>query len=105
MVAGVRRGNAGATVGLSSSGTLAYVPSPGLKRRSLVWIAPDGTQTDANFGRRQFTSANLSLDGRRVAVAAVDPDGTVFYVGDTSGGALTPVATRQGPTPEMPWHP
>src|SRR4029077_2891475 len=38
MVAGVRR-VAGGTVGLSSSGTLAYVPSPDLKRRSLVWIA------------------------------------------------------------------
>jgi Tol biopolymer transport system component len=106
MVAGVRR-NTGSTVGLSGSGTLAYMPSPDLKRRSLVWIAPDGTQTDANFGRRQFRSANLSLDGRRVAVAAVDPNGTVLYVGDTSGGALTAVATltAQGPSGEMPWNP
>ena len=106
MVAGVRRAGAGSTVGLSGSGTLAYVPSPDLKRRSLVWIAPDGTQTDANFGRRQFRAVNLSLDGRRVAVAADDHDGTALYVGDTSGGALTPVATRQGPTrAEMPWNP
>ena len=105
LVARVRRGGGGSTVGLSGSGTLAYVPSPDLKRRSLVWIAPDGTQTDANFGRRQFTAANLSLDGRRVAVAAVDHDGTTLYVGDTSGGALTPVATRRGPTPDMPWNP
>jgi eukaryotic-like serine/threonine-protein kinase len=104
MVAGVRR-RAGSTVGLSGSGTLAYVPSPDLKRRSLVWIAPDGTQTDANFGRRHFVAANLSVDGRRVAVAADDPDGTVLYVGNTSGGALTPVATRQGRTREMPWSP
>jgi eukaryotic-like serine/threonine-protein kinase len=104
LVARVRQ-NAGGTVGLSSSGTLAYVPSPDLKRRSLVWIAPDGTQTDANFGRRQFRAVSLSLDGRRVAVAADDHDGTALYVGDTSGGTLTPVANRQGPTPEMPWSP
>ena len=56
LVAGVLRGSGGRTMGLSSSGTLAYVPSPDLKRRSLVWIAPDGTQTDANFGRRQFSA-------------------------------------------------
>ena len=104
MVAGVRRAS-GSTVALSGSGTLAYVPSPDLKRRSLVWIAPDGTQTDANFGRRQFSTVNLSLDGRRVAIAADDHDGTALYVGDTSGGALTPVATRQGRTREMPWNP
>jgi Tol biopolymer transport system component len=106
LVARVRR-NAGGTVGLSRSGTLAYVPSPDLKRRSLVWIAPDGTQTDATFGRRQFRAVSLGLDGRRVAVATDDRDGTVLYIGDTSGGALTPVATRKGLglNAEMPWNP
>ena len=74
LVAGVMRGGGGSTVSLSSSGTLAYVPSPDLNRRSLVWIAPDGTQTDANFGRRQFRAVSISLDGRRVAVAATDHD-------------------------------
>ena len=105
MVALVRH-SGGSTVGLSGSGTLAYVPSPDLKRRSLVWIAPDGMQTDANFGRRQFRAVSLSPDGRRAAVAAADRDGTALYVGDTSGGALTRVATSQGPTPtQMPWTP
>ena len=106
LVAGVRRAGGGSTVELSGSGTLAYVPSPDLKRRSLVWIAPDGTQTDANFGRRQFRAVSLSLDGRRVAVATDDHDGTALYVGDTSGGALTQLATSQGTTPtDMPWNP
>ncbi len=105
LVAGVMRGGGGSTVSLSSSGTLAYVPSPDLNRRSLVWIAPDGTQTDANFGRRQFRAVNISLDGRRVAVAATDHDGTAWDVGDTSGGTLTPVATSQGRSAEMPWNP
>ena len=105
LVAGVLRASGGSTVGLSSSGTLAYVPSPDLKRRSLVWIAPDGTQTDANFGRRQFRAANLSLDGRRVALVVSDHDGTAWDVGDSSGGALTPVATSQGRTAETPWNP
>ena len=105
MLAGVRR-SGGSMVGLSGSGTLAYVPSPDLKRRSLVWIAPDGTQTDANFGRRQFRAVSLSPDGRRVAVAAADQEGTALYVGDISGGALTPVATSQGPRPtDVPWNP
>ena len=77
-----------------------------MQPRSLRWrteeIVPARQDDD---GRRQFRAANLSLDGRRVAVAADDPDGTVLYVGDTSGGALTPVATRQGPTWELPWNP
>ena len=72
LVPGVMRGTGGSTVGLSSSGTLTYIPSPDLKRRSLVWIASDGTQTDANFGRRQYSQVSLSVDGRRVAVAADD---------------------------------
>jgi hypothetical protein len=104
MVAGVR-GGSGAAVALSTSGTLAYMPSADLKRRSIVWISPDGTQTDANFGRRPFWAVSLSPDGRRVAVAADDHDGTALYVGDASGGALTPVATNQSTAPEMPRSP
>jgi Tol biopolymer transport system component len=98
------RGSGGSTMGLSSSGTLAYVPSPDLKRRSLVWIAPDGTQTDANFGRRQFSTVSLSPDGRRVALAVRDHDGTAWDLGNASGGALTQVATSPGRTSEVPWH-
>jgi eukaryotic-like serine/threonine-protein kinase len=103
IVANVRRVSDGTAV-LSSSGTLAYVPSPDIKRRVLVWISPDGTQTDANFGRGHFTAANLSLDGKRVAVAAADSDRTVISVGDTSGGTLTEVGTIEGGA-EIPWSP
>jgi Tol biopolymer transport system component len=101
----VLRSSGGSTAGLSISGTLAYVPSPDLRRRSLVWIAADGTQTDAKFGQRQFKVVNLSLDGRRVAVASDDHDGTAWDVGDSSGGALTPVGTSQGRTAETQWNP
>jgi len=105
LVAGVLRGTGGSTAALSISGTLAYVPSPDLKRRSLVWIAADGTQTDAKFGQRQFRAVNLSVDGRRVAVVSADHDGTAWDVGDSSGGALTPVGTSQGRTAETQWNP
>jgi eukaryotic-like serine/threonine-protein kinase len=105
LVAGVLRGTGGSTAALSISGTLAYVPSPDLKRRSLVWIAADGTQTDAKFGQRQFRAVNLSVDGRRLAVVSTDHDGTAWDVGDSSGGALTPVGASQGRTAETQWNP
>lgn len=101
MVSGVRR-DSSATASVSRSGTLAYVPSPDINRRSLVWISSDGTAADANFGRRHFVSAAISPNGRRVAVTAGFPM-RALYVADAAGGTLTPV-NAQG-SQDMTWSP
>jgi Tol biopolymer transport system component len=81
-------GNGGA-VTLSPSGTLAYLPSPDLKRRSLVWISADGTKTDANFGRHEIGAVALSTDGRRIAIGIGDGPDDSLYLADSGGGSLT----------------
>jgi eukaryotic-like serine/threonine-protein kinase len=81
-----------ARVALSPTGTLAYVPAPDYKRRSLVWISPDGRMSDAGFGQRSFGSVTLSPDGRRVAIALGDDRDDGLYAADAGGGALTLLA-------------
>jgi Tol biopolymer transport system component len=77
---------------LSFTGTLAYVPAPDEKRRSLIWISPDGKETATRFGPRSFRKAALSADGRRVAVVAFDGSDNSLYLGDVSDGTLTRMA-------------
>jgi YD repeat-containing protein len=88
---------------MSPTGALAFVPEPDYKRRSLIWIAPDGRTTDAGFGRRAFASIALSPDGRRAAFTISDDREDTLYLGDLSGGLLTPLVT---PGPWTPvWSP
>ncbi len=90
-------------VAFSPNGTLVFVPEPDYKRRSLVWISPDGRMTDAGFGERAFGAVALSPDGRRAAIRIVDDRDNVLYTADVGGGALTPLAT---PGPWIPaWSP
>jgi Tol biopolymer transport system component len=79
-------------VAFSSTGTLAFVPEPDYKRRSLVWISPDGRMTDAGFGQRAFAAVALSPDGRRAAIRIVDDRDDALYTADPGGGPLTLLA-------------
>jgi serine/threonine-protein kinase len=89
---------------LSPTGTLAYVPAPDYRRRSVVWFSPGGEPSDAGFGQRGFGALALSPDGRRVAINMFD-DGNndAMYVADADGGPLTQVAVPSGTTPS--WSP
>ena len=78
----------------SPGGTLAYIPSPDLNRRSLVWITPEGTASDAGFGQRDFWAVSLSPDGRRAAIARGDGPDAALYLADANGGALTMLTKR-----------
>jgi Tol biopolymer transport system component len=90
-------------VAVSSTGTLAFVPEPDYKRRSLVWISPDGGMTDVGFGQRAFAAVALSPDGRRTAIRIVDDREDALYAADAGGGPLTLLAT---PGPWIPaWSP
>lgn len=88
---------------LSSTGTLAYVPAPDYRRRSVAWYSPDGRVSDTSFGQRAFHALALSPDGRRVALNVYDDGDTAMYVADTGGGPLTAVARPYGATPS--WSP
>jgi Tol biopolymer transport system component len=97
-------GGNGGVVGLSSSGTLAYVPSQDFKRRSLVWISADGTESDAGFGQRGFFSVALSPDGQRAAITiGGDLPDDALYLANAGGGALTPLTKPGAQT--VSWSP
>jgi eukaryotic-like serine/threonine-protein kinase len=91
--AAIREANNGTgVIALSSSGTLAYVPSSDIKQRTLVWISPDGTVSDAGFGQREFGAVSLSPDGRRAAITVGDGPDAALYLADVGGGPLTMLA-------------
>ena len=61
-----------AEFGLSSQGSLVYVPAPGgvqVDQRRLVWVSRDGTEQSLPAPERDYDVPRLSPDGRRVAVA------------------------------------
>ncbi len=84
-------------IAMSSNGTLAYVPSPDIRRRSLVWVSPDGRVSDAGFGERPFASVSLSPDGRRAVIGIGATDDSALYLADAGGGTLTML------TPDASW--
>jgi Tol biopolymer transport system component/predicted Ser/Thr protein kinase len=56
-------------IDVSASGALAYVPSAaGLAERELVWLDRRGVATPAVNEKRAYTGAQLSPDGRSLAV-------------------------------------
>jgi serine/threonine protein kinase/Tol biopolymer transport system component len=77
------------SIAMSPNRTLAYVPSPDLSRRSLVWISPDGRVSDSGFGRRGFGSVLLSPDGKRVVFGTGGLDDSALYLADANGGTQT----------------
>jgi serine/threonine-protein kinase len=77
------------SIAMSPNRTLAYVPSPDLSRRSLVWISPDGRVSDAGFGRRGFGSVLLSPDGKRAVFGIGGFDDSALYLAAADGGTQT----------------
>ncbi|MEZ5317171.1 MAG: protein kinase [Vicinamibacterales bacterium] len=74
---------------VSPRGTLVYMPSrPALDRRSVVWVARDGTETPLAVEPQAFTRASVSPDGTRVALAVASPENRDIWVFDTARGTL-----------------
>lgn len=88
-------GGNGGTIALSPTGTLAYVPSSDPKRRSLVWISPEGGEQEAGFGQREFVAVAVSSDGHRFAASVGTGSDSGLYLADTAGGPLT-LLTKPG---------
>ena len=60
-------GSGGSQFGLSSQGSLVYIP-PSRTERRLVWVSPDGTERSLAAPARNYDGVRLSPDGRRAAV-------------------------------------
>jgi len=89
----IREANNGTgVIALSTNGTLVFVPSSDIKQRTVVWISPDGTVSDAGFGQREFGAVSLSPDGRRAAITIGDGPDAALYLADAGGGPLTMLA-------------
>jgi eukaryotic-like serine/threonine-protein kinase len=64
-------GRGAAEFGVSSQGSLVYVPAPGgvqTDQNRLVWVSRDGTEQSLPAPERDYYIPRLSPDGRRVAV-------------------------------------
>jgi Tol biopolymer transport system component len=98
-----------AEFGLSSQGSLVYVPAPGgvqADQRRLVWVRRDGTEQSLPTPERDYSEPRLSPDGRRVAVTIQSvQQGAQIWLVDLSRETLTRF-TFEGNTNEYPdWTP
>ena len=58
---------------VSSGGVLAYVPEIDTSLQQLAWFDRSGRRTTALEERANFSNVELSLDGKSVALAVLDP--------------------------------
>ena len=77
-------------VGLSHSGTLAYLP---LARQSRLMLAGGGSEVAMRTELADYETPRFSPDGRRIAVSIGNADGTDIWVQDRVGGTFTRVTT------------
>lgn len=77
-------------VGLSPSGTLAYLP---LARLSQLVLAGGGTEVALRADLADYETPRFSPDGRRIAVSIGAADGKDIWVQDRSGGTFTRLTT------------
>lgn len=73
---------------LSEAGTLVYVLDTSLKRRSLVWIEEDGSETPLPIESRPFFMPRISPDGKSIAVVVNDYGGADLWLYSIERGTL-----------------
>ena len=84
--------NGVAYFGLSSSGTLVFVPSPPRTARKLVWMDRSGAATPiATTGARVFANPRLSPDGQRFAVTVAEGEQQNIWVYQLGNERFSPV--------------
>ena len=77
-------------VGLSRSGTLAYMP---VARLSQLILAGDGSEVVMRADLAAYETPRFSPDGRRIAVSIGTADGKDIWVQDRSAGTFTRLTT------------
>ena len=81
---------------LSETGTLAYVPEPAVRGRTLVWVDRQGEQQPVTNMRRDFRSVRFSPDGKRLALGVGSDTGTEVWIYEIARAILTPLTTGGG---------
>jgi eukaryotic-like serine/threonine-protein kinase len=98
----VRESSFGAAqFGLSSQGSLVYVPAPGgvqAAQRRLVWVSRNGTEQSLAAPARAYLEPRLSPDGRRVAVTLEEQEIQIWLY-DLSRETLSRLTFEGGNNP------
>jgi dipeptidyl aminopeptidase/acylaminoacyl peptidase len=110
IVEGVRRTsfNGAALFGVSSTGSLAYVPGPsggGSTSTDLAWTGKDGGVTPLKLPSGRYDTPRISPDGRRAAVGNIDNNGPNIWVVDLSGASSMRRLTFGGKNRHPEWSP
>jgi serine/threonine-protein kinase len=88
------------TLGITSTGALAYLTGPYVPLSRLTWIGPDGASTPLAFAPRPFVGVKISADRRLVATASLEAGSLLLRVFDLERG------TEEAPKIEgMNWNP
>ena len=99
-----------ADYGISSDGTLVYIPGqPARMRSSLVWVDKDGSESLLTPETNSYGNPRLSPDGKRLAVGIVDDEGLfnilVYDLETSSFSRLTFEGANSSPawSPDGQW--
>jgi eukaryotic-like serine/threonine-protein kinase len=94
-----------ADVAIAADGTLAYVAGSQLLPQSrVVWLSRNGV-TALPLDPRDYRSAQLSPDGRRIAVAFMDRGSSSIWVYDIARDSFTRVSPRDSSMLGPLWSP
>jgi Tol biopolymer transport system component len=98
-------GTAGAHYALATDGSLVYVAGRTSQPRSrLVWVDRDGREEPIAAPVRNYTYADISPDGRRIALDIREPDNDI-WIWDVERETLARLTTDDGPNFGLAWSP
>jgi serine/threonine-protein kinase len=103
----VNGGPVSALYAVSSTGTLAYVPTPGGSgqfERQLVWIDRQGRRQPVGAPLRNYHRAVLSPDGRQIAVTIISGTWRIWFY-DLNRESLTRFTVEQSSSDNPVWSP
>ncbi|MGB6198463.1 MAG: protein kinase [Candidatus Acidiferrales bacterium] len=109
VVEGIRQNNGAvsALYSVSTAGTMAYLPAAAGSlqfERRLAWVDRQGNIEPIPAPPRAYSDAELSPDGKQVAVTIIS--GTVqIWIYDLARGTLTPLTTQQVSNGVPVWTP
>lgn len=95
----------GPNAGISNNGTLVYLESK-QPQRKLVWVHPNGNESDLPIPPAVYEQAEVSPDGTRIAIARQDaPDLWTLWIYEMRTGAWTRLLEIDVPRPRALWSP
>jgi len=96
---------AGAHYALAADGSLVYVAGRnGQPRSRLVWVDRDGREEPIAAPARNYNYADISPDGRRIALDIREPDNDI-WIWDVERETLARLTTDDDPNLGLAWSP